>query len=544
MNENKKTTSKDNGTKRLWIPVVVMFSYCAAVAWLTWTESMFRNSAVLALGLLAVLLIWIWWTFASGLKRAAMGWSLGLGVACIGGVALILAKWVRYEGSADGSALPKLAWVWTATTDQRLEQSGAPQLEDRAAPESRDITEIPGLHLGSPQYLGPQRNGRIDGVTLASNWDARPPERLWSQPIGLGWSGFAVLGMRAVTQEQRGEEEWVSCYDLGNGKLLWVHSDRARFSEAMGSDGPRATPTISGARVVTMGATGILNCLNLKDGTLIWTRDVLTEHKQRNLEWGKAASPLILESEGLVVVTAGREGTPTVLTYRLDSGEPNWSWGGDAASYCSPIEASLLGVRQVISVNENTIVGLEPESGKELWVHRWPRGISDSTAKSGQPQIVGENRILLTASYGVGSLLIELSRDEQGAWKTSEAWRSKASMKTKFSSACVKENYAYGIDEGVFACQDLATGRRVWKGGRYGYGQNLLVGDHLLIQAENGSVVLVAADPAEHRELARFPALTGKTWNVPTLAGQFLLVRNDTEAACFRLPLEKTLVAE
>jgi len=528
------------GIKRLWIPVLVIFAYCGAVVWLSWTESMFRNSAVLALGILAVLLIWIWWTFASGLKRAAMGWSLGLGVACIGGVTLIFAKWVRYEGSADGSALPKLAWVWTATPDQRLEQSGAPQLADATTPALTEATEMPGLHLDSPQYFGPQRNGRIDGVTLASNWDVRPPERLWSQPIGLGWSGFAVTGMRAVTQEQRGEEEWVSCYDLGTGKLLWVHSDQTRFSESMGSDGPRATPTVYEERVVTMGATGILNCLNLKDGSLVWTHDVLAEHKQRNLEWGKAASPLILETEGLVVVTAGREGTPTILAYRLDSGEPNWSWSGDAASYSSPIEASLLGVRQVISVNENTIIGLEPDIGKELWVHRWPRGISDSTAKAGQPQVVGENQILLTASYGVGSLLIKVSRDEQGAWKTSEAWRSKGLMKTKFSSACVKDHYAYGIDEGVFACQDLATGRRVWKGGRYGYGQNLLVGDLLLIQAENGAVVLLAADPAEHRELATFPALTGKTWNVPTLAGQFLLVRNDTEAACFRLPLQGT----
>ena len=539
MNQNANSVRKNKQIKRLWIPALILLGYGGAVAWFSWTESMFRNSAVLALGILTLLLLWLWWTFGSGLSRTAKWWSFGLGTFCIAGAALVLGTLVRYEGSADGSALPKLTWVWTATPDERLELSNAPQLPDEAGPNPAAPSTIPGLFLDSAQYFGAERNGKISGVTLSPDWDNKPPQRLWSQPIGLGWSGFAVKGSRAITQEQRGEEEWVSCYDLQTGKLLWVHSDRVRFSEMMGSDGPRATPTISGDRVVTMGATGIVNCLNLNDGTLVWAHHVLTENRQTNLQWGKSASPLVLEPEGLVVVTAGNEGNPTVLTYRIESGEPGWFWGGDAASYSSPIIASILDSRQVISVNENTIVGIEPETGRELWRHLWPGGIGASTAKVGQPQVVDGNRILLTASYGVGSLLFELSRDGDGVWAASEVWRSKTRMKTKFGSACVKGNYAYGIDEGVFACQDLRTGQRVWKGGRYGYGQNLLVGDHLLIQAESGDVVLVAADPAEHRELARFSPLSGKTWNVPTLAGQYLLVRNDIEAGCYRVPVHE-----
>lgn len=530
-----------NHRKRLWIPAILLLAYGGSVAWLSWTESMFRNFAVLAFGILTLLFLWLWWTFGSGLGRAAKWWSFGLGMFCIAGTALVFGTLIRYEGSADGSALPQLAWVWTATPDERLEQSGAQQLPDETGTQNVESSNIPGLFLDSAQYFGPQRNGKISGVVLAEDWNSSPPQKLWSQPIGLGWSGFAVKESRAITQEQRGEEEWVSCYELQSGKLLWIHRDQARFSEIMGSDGPRATPTISEDRVLTMGATGIVNCLNLNDGSLVWTRQVLGENGQRNLEWGKATSPLVLDPEGLVVVTAGKEGNPTVLTYHIESGEPGWFWGEDAASYSSPIIVSLLDFRQVISVNENTIVGLEPGTGQELWRHRWPKGIQASTAKVGQPQVVGENRILLTASYGVGSLLIEVSRDGDGAWAASEVWRSKTRMKTKFGSACVKDDYAYGIDEGVFACLDLRTGRRVWKSGRYGYGQNLLVGNHLIIQAESGDVVLVAADPAEHREMARFSPLSGKTWNVPTLAGQYLLIRNDVEAACYRLPLkEKT----
>ena len=95
----------------------------------------------------------------------------------------------------------------------------------------------------------------------------------------------------------------------------------------------------------------------------------------------------------------------------------------------------------------------------------------------------------------------------------------------------------YGLDDGILTCVNLEQGNREWKEGRYGHGQILLVGDLLLIQAESGEVVLVEISPEKPRERTRFPALQGKTWNNPALLGDLLLVRNDQEAACYRLPL-------
>ena len=113
-------------------------------------------------------------------------------------------------------------------------------------------------------------------------------------------------------------------------------------------------------------------------------------------------------------------------------------------------------------------------------------------------------------------------------------------MKAKFTTAVEHQGHAYGLDDGYLACVDLKTGRAKWKERRFRYkhGQVLLVGDLLLVQAEDGDVCLVEATPEEHRELGSFPALDGKTWNNPALAGRFLLVRNAKEAACFELPTE------
>ena len=128
-----------------------------------------------------------------------------------------------------------------------------------------------------PQFLGPTRDAVLSGPRLARDWTKRPPRRLWRQPLGQGWSGFAIAGGIAVTQEQRGDEERVVAYDAGSGRPLWSHADRARYETVIAGVGPRATPTIDGRRVYAMGATGILNALDLASGKRLWSRDVVRE---------------------------------------------------------------------------------------------------------------------------------------------------------------------------------------------------------------------------------------------------------------------------
>jgi outer membrane protein assembly factor BamB len=133
-------------------------------------------------------------------------------------------------------------------------------------------------------------------------------------------------------------------------------------------------------------------------------------------------------------------------------------------------------------------------------------------------------------------MLLQVNAAADGKLSVTEKWKNRA-MKSEFSNIVAREGFAYGLDDGILACIDLATGERKWKDGRYGHGQVLLVGDLLLVQTENGSLALAEANPACFREVASLQALSSKTWNVPAVGGECLLVRNDQEAVCYKLPL-------
>jgi outer membrane protein assembly factor BamB len=314
---------------------------------------------------------------------------------------------------------------------------------------------------------------------------------------------------------------------LADGSPRWSHGDEAHYESTIAGEGPRATPTISRGRVFTLGSTGLLNCLDLETGKAIWRRDIAADNDSPPPEWGRSSSPLIVDD--LVIVSAGGPSGRSLVAYQRESGEPVWRAGDDLASYSSPVLATLAGVRQIVVLNQSSVVGHDPATGRVLWNHPWPR-----TAPSvAIPLVVSENRVLLSAGYGVGSRLLQISRDGEAVNQTL-VWESPR-LKAKFTNPVLHDGFVYGLDDGVLVCLELATGERRWKSGRYGHGQTLLVGNRLIVQTEDGELVLVEASPQAHREIGRFTVFQQKTWNPPALAGRYLVVRTDTEAVCYEL---------
>ena len=478
-------------------------------------DSMYR-SGLMVLGLL-LLALWIpaWTLLLSGLHwkvRLLVLAGLAVGAGALGSA-------VRIDGF-EGDILPQIGWRWQPRPGEVYDE-----LELAAA---AWCTEVPGA-LDVREFLGDGGTNSIPAALVPDVLGSTVPTEVWRRRVGLGWSSFAVAQGLVITQEQRGDEECTVAYTLDDGTAVWTNRHAARFTESMGGDGPRATPTIRGERVFALGATGILDCLALRTGEVQWSHDTLVEAGHANLEWGKSGSPLVVGD--LVVVALGVGGGGTLAAFDAASGEPRWRAGEFEASYSTPVLRTIDGVEQLVVVYAAHLAGHDKETGEVLWSTAIPR----AAANVANPVVLAPNRVLVSIGYGKGSRLFEVARDDHDVWQVAEVWRSMA-MKPKFTNLVVRGSLAFGLDEGRLACIDLATGRRVWKGSRFGHGQVLGVGERLLVQAEDGEEVVVGVSDAGEEVLQRFAALDGKTWNQPVLAGRYLLVRNDREAACFVYP--------
>jgi outer membrane protein assembly factor BamB len=462
-------------------------------------------------------------------------------------------------GGMTGDAVSDFAWRWTETAEQRLLAHAGDKLTALPSapavaktPQQRSLAPSPPpaaktsgepvvapaavepppaaaeTGAGWPGFRGPGRNSVIPGVRIETDWSASPPVELWRRPVGPGWSSFAVGGGLLYTQEQRGSDEVVSCYNLTTGEPVWRHRDTARFWESNAGAGPRATPTLSNGRIYTFGATGIVNALDARDGAVVWSRNAVLDSGTKVPEWGFASSPLVAGS--VVVVAAGGK----LVAYNLATGEPRWYGPNGHYGYGSPHPVTLGGVPQILLMSGPGATSVSPVDGTRLWEYALP-----SNAHIVQPALTADGDVLLSEGEGHGMRRIAVSHGPAG-WAVEERWSS-AGLKPYFNDFVVHNGHAFGFDGGILACIDVKDGKRAWKGGRYGHGQLVLLPDQdvLLVLSEEGQLALVAAVPGQFQELARFPAIEGKTWNHPVLVGDVLLVRNGQEMVAFRLTLAR-----
>jgi len=529
----------------------------------------------------AGLLILAWWLFASraSIKEKAIGFGSVLlvatlsikaihpslkgtgtilhvvpnGIAGFGIPLLLLAGAAKYRLTAalicavltfvywdfvqlkglTGSYVPELTWRW----NRSAEQSYLANIADALPASKSDFSESDGpITLASaewPSFRGPNRDGKQPGIAFESNWQKAPPLRLWQTKMGPGWSSFTVAGDRLFTQEQRGDNEAVLCLNANTGEVIWAYEYASRFWESIAGTGPRATPTIADEGLFAMGGDGILMCLDPLNGKLIWQTDLKKDADRKAPEWGFASSPLITEQ--VVIVHAGGKGDNGVIAYDVRSGARNWSVSSGDHSYSSPQLATLDRVTGVLMTTNTGLQFLAAKTGKQLWQHDWPF----KSYRILQPNVVG-NRIVVASSIGQGTRCIEATQNAD-QWHIDVKWTTR-DLKPDFNDFVEHKGFLYGFDSNIFECVDLATGKRKWKGGRYGNGQVLLLPDEdqLLISTESGELVLVLANDRAFVELARFAAIEGKTWNHPVVIGSRVYIRNAEQAACFELKTRLT----
>jgi outer membrane protein assembly factor BamB len=514
-------------------------------------------------------LAFVAWAVASrrlskGLRRAAMVATILL--AC-GAFTLVRSKGLK------GTGAPEFAWRWAETPEEQLlargphendEPMAIPKVPTAAetpketprddadagpaalppAPKAEVIDETLAAPSGDeedaappagaaataaewPGLRGPHRDGILPGVRIETDWSRSPPVELWRRPIGPGVSSFAVRNGLLYTQEQRGEHEIVACYDATTGEPVWMHRDTTRFWDSHVGAGPRATPALGGGRVYTLGASGILNALDARDGTVSWSRNAASDTGAKLPTFGFTSSPLVVDD--VVIVHAG-----ALVAYDLATGYPRWS-GPASETYSSPHLLVIDGVPQILLLGDRGVTSVAPADGTLLWQNPWP-GIGIL-----QPALTADGDVLVSQvdamAVPLGTRRLAVEHRASG-WTVEERWTS-IRLKPSFSALVVHEGHAFGFDGRMLSCIDLEDGERKWKGGRYGSGQLVLLPDQdlLLVVSEEGELALVGATPEQYTELARVPAIQGKTWNQPVLVGDVLLVRNGEEMAAFRLSL-------
>jgi|SRR5579875_1136 outer membrane protein assembly factor BamB len=398
-------------------------------------------------------------------------------------------------------------------------------LDDEPAPES----------VGWPQWRGPHRDGVVRMANLATEWPKDGPPLLWEKAIGRGYSSFAVRDGRLYSLFQEGSKEAVVCWRVEDGAEIWRYSYECRAD--VDYPGPRATPTLDGSRLYSIGSDGTLLCLDAITGSPYWQKDLLREFHATAPKWGVAFSPLI-DGDLLFTSPGGPDGN-SLAAFNKITGELVWKRLDEPAGYSSPIAATIADTRQVLFFMGRSLVAVRANDGELCWRYPWQTSYDVNaatplvfTARRG-PKLL--HYVFISSSYGRGCALLKIETKANNRFKVKVVYTSKQ-MCCHFASPVRRGPYLYGIDDSRLSCLDLRSGRVMWKRSGIQKGSLLCVNDSLLVLSEEGQLLLLDAVPEERPPKAEFrPFRGGRCWTMPVVAEGKLFLRNEQQMKCYNL---------
>jgi outer membrane protein assembly factor BamB len=385
---------------------------------------------------------------------------------------------------------------------------------------------------GWPQFLGPTRNGVSSETGLLQTWGDKGPPELWHKEIGEGFSGPVVAGERVILFHRVDKEEVVDCFDAVKGEPKWKYAYPTTYRDALGKgDGPRATPLVAGDKLYTLGAQGMLLCLDLDKGTKVWSRQLLKDYTVKPSYFGVGTTPLV-EGDLLLVNVGGGKGAG-IVAFNKANGAEVWKATDDDASYSSPVAATIDGVRHVLFFTRKGVVSIDPANGAVRFSKQW-RARIDASVNAATPIIVGD-QLFVSASYGTGALLARIKKD-----KLEEVWSNDETMSCHYDTPVYHDGYLYGFDGreesgAVLRCVELKTAKMKWEKKGFGTGSMIVADGNLILMSENGELVLLGATPEKYDEKSKAAVLTGPVRAYMALANGRLYARDNKKLVCWNL---------
>lgn len=384
-----------------------------------------------------------------------------------------------------------------------------------------------------PQFRGPSHDGSTS-EQISAQWTGGKPRLLWKIPVGEAFGSFAAVDDTVLLLMEREGNEVCVALSAADGTERWSAVIGETIFEREGGNGPRTTPAVSGDKVYVLGTWLKLTCLNLSDGSVAWSHNLVEEFAgQRRTKgiahWGNAASPIV---EGNLVIVAGGGAGETFLAFNKESGDLAWKSGDEKITHATPTPATLHGQRQIIFFVRSGLVSVNPADGSELWRYAFPWNWSAASSP-----IVGEDIVYCSAGYGVGAGAVHITRSGD-RWTVAELWRD-PEKPNHWTTPVYLDGHLYGIfgfkehNTGPLKCIELATGEEKWSRPGFGSGgATILAGGKLIVQHESGQITLVDPDPAAYKELGAIQPIAGKCWTMPAIANGRLFARSTTEAVC------------
>lgn len=412
------------------------------------------------------------------------------------------------------------------------------------------LTAMPVLAGDWPEILGPHRNGIAEEEQLASRWPRGGPPELWQRPVGEGSAGLSIVGDRAMLFHRIGNQEVLEALDLRTGSTLYADASPTTFESRTGSaNGPSCVPVIAGDVVISCGAQGLLTCVDFQTGQRLWQRETHRDFLAPGELSVAGSTPVVVD--GLVIVNVGgvRAGAG-IVAFSLKTGETVWKQSSEPASNSAPVTVEIDGQMLVMMVTRFHCQLFDPATGVILFQFPFgPRG----TAMIGASPVVMQDRLLVTAAYGAGTIYGEF---DLFGFRT--IYQGAGPIATQYCTPIFRDGFLYYIDgrddvpPADLKCVELAalhsktrtsdqpqsrakTTALKWVEQNFGYGTLLLADEKLIALKTSGELLLIRPAPDALQMISRCRPLKGTVRALPALSQGRLLIRNEQTLKCLNL---------
>lgn len=385
-----------------------------------------------------------------------------------------------------------------------------------------------------PQWRGPNRDGVVPAASVPAAWPQKPVVR-WTQTVGEGYSSPIVAGGRVFVHSRRDPEEIVSAFDLATGKPLWSQRYAAAFTKSKYAmdmaKGPNSTPVFAGGRVFTLGMSAILSSFDAATGELKWRKDWSKEIDTSKLFTGTSMSPLI--ENNLLIVHVGDDGEGAFRAFDPMSGTEKWSLPGHGPGYSSPIVTTVAGTRQLVTMTDKAVVGVDVASGTLLWSVAFSDEWNENIVT---PVVAGD--VLVVSGTRKGTLGYRVEKNGS-AFAAKQLWHN-TDLPMYMSSPVSDGSFVYGLSskrKGQIFCLDARTGTTKWatEGRAATNAAVLSAGSDLVVLTSEGEIIVARRSPEKFEEVRRFKVASSQTWAHPVLLGSDLLIRDADSIALWSL---------